>query len=263
MTHTVTFTKATGAGNDFVIVDNMQKTLQADKSKLSVAVCSRHYGVGADGLLVLEPSTISDFAMLYYNADGTYGGMCGNGGRCAAQYAFLRGIAGKTPRFEALGYVYEAEIEGGPVRLKMKNPTSFRSDIVVDTGAEKLRGQFINTGSPHVVFFMKDIESLDVKRLGRRIREHEAFAPEGTNVNFVRLGEGDAIHVRTYERGVENETLACGTGSVASAVLSGIVENRSSPVSVHVRSGEVLQVSFERSGRSSMRPWRVSFSATA
>ena len=247
MKHAITFTKATGAGNDFIIVENLNRGLPGDIGILARALCSRHFGIGADGLLLLEPSTIADFAMLYFNADGSYGGMCGNGGRCLARYAYLQNIGGPKLRFEALDHVYEAEMTGTQIKLKMKNPSAIRSGVGFTAGNKSFTGHFINTGAPHVVIFTDDIETLDVNSLGRLIREHEVFAPEGTNVNFVRVAEGNHVSIRTYERGVENETLACGTGSVASAIMTSIVHKQKPPITVHVRSGEELLVTFDSS----------------
>ncbi|MEK7248958.1 MAG: diaminopimelate epimerase, partial [Bacteroidota bacterium] len=133
MKKTIYFTKMSGAGNDFVVIDNMDESLQVDKSKIAIALCSRYFGVGADGLLLLEPSSKADFFMRYYNADGSYGGMCGNGGRCIARYAYVNGIAGENVNFEALDYLYTAEISSTSVKLQMKNPNDFRFDLLVVT----------------------------------------------------------------------------------------------------------------------------------
>jgi len=246
MTIRLPFTKASGAGNDFVLLNAMKGPLPVDYAVLARAVCDRHFGVGGDGLLVLEPAPRADFLMRYYNADGSYGGMCGNGGRCAARYAFLERIAGSHMRFEALDYVYEADVAAsGIVRLSMKDPSGFRPGISLFTGkggAEE--GTFIDTGAPHVVIFSGNIDALDVETLGRAIRSDSAFAPAGTNVNFATPPDGSRVRIRTYERGVEAETLACGTGSVASALVSAARFGLRSPVSVRVRSGEELLVHF-------------------
>jgi len=246
MTHRLQFTKASGAGNDFVLLDATRAPLPVAHAPLARAVCDRHFGVGADGLLVLEPSARADFLMRYYNADGSYGGMCGNGGRCAARFAFLEGIAGRHQRFEALDYVYEADVaESGSVRLHMKDPSGLRTGLRLSVGrARPVEGTFIDTGAPHLVVFAEDLDHLDVKHLGRALRRDPAFAPEGTNVNFVS-GGGSTVRIRTYERGVEAETLACGTGSVASALVASGRETLESPVRVAVRSGEELLVHFE------------------
>ena len=179
MLHTIMFTKVSGAWNDFVLIDNMKGELDVDKSRLAVVLCSRNFGVGADGLIVLEPSRNSSFFMLNYNADGSHGGMSGNGGRCAARYAFLNGIAGITMRFESLSHMYEADVIGANVRLKMKEPAHQRFDLTVDVCGQSFICHCIDTGSPHVVIFDPDAESRDVQGVGRAVREHRMFAPKG------------------------------------------------------------------------------------
>ena len=248
MQHTIQFAKASGAGNDFVLIDNMRNEFAFDKAKLATAVCSRSFGVGADGLILLEPSSGSDFFMRYYNADGSYGGMCGNGGRCVARYAFLNGIAGATMKFEALDHIYTADVVGAGVKLTMKDPSEIRSNVHIQVDGEVLVGHSINTGSPHVVLFEPGIESTDVTLLGRKIRHHKMFLPEGTNVNFVAVSSEGILRVRTYERGVEAETLACGTGAVASAIIASMEKGAASPVRLRVQSGEELLVDFECHG---------------
>ncbi len=247
MQHSLEFVKASGAGNDFVLIDNSDGSLKADQHSLAVALCSRPFGIGADGLLVLESSPRADFQMRYYNADGSYGGMCGNGGRCIAMFAYRRGLASSAMSFEALDHVYSARVTGDSVLLTMKPPADFRSDIRLEAGGQFFVGQFVNTGSPHVVIRVDDLESTDVFGIGRTIRYHDEFQPNGTNVNFLRILEDHEIQIRTYERGVENETLACGTGAVASAVVANLTEGIRQPVRVHVRSGEDLLVHLEAS----------------
>jgi len=245
MHHVIEFTKASGAGNDFVLIDNMDDRLQLDKAKLAQVLCSRRFGIGADGLLLLEPSAKADFFMRYYNADGSYGGMCGNGGRCVSRYAYLHEIAQSPMTFVALDHVYHAVVIGNEVKLKMKNPVDYRASLDIPLKDKVLSGSFINTGSPHVAIFDERIEDFDVEGIGKEIRHNTLFSPDGTNVNVVRALSSGAIEIRTYERGVECETLACGTGAVASAIVSAYEKQLSSPVHVKVRSGEELLVHFE------------------
>ena len=247
MIRQISFVKASGAGNDFVIIDNHEGRLQCDFSKLSRALCAPHIGIGADGLLVLDPALGSDFRMQYYNADGSSGGMCGNGGRCIAQYAHLSGLTGVEMRFEALGHVYEASILGSKVRLRMKDPAGYRPAMKLTTDTEALTASFIDTGAPHAVIFVEDTGQIDVSRLGREVRHHRSFAPGGTNVNFVKATNRTSIELRTYERGVEAETLACGTGSIAAALVSALERGIDLPVRVRVRSGEDLFVDARKS----------------
>ena len=240
----ILFTKASGAGNDFVLINNFKGTYRLDFARLALAVCDRHFGIGADGLLVLERSTKADFLMRYYNADGSWGGMCGNGGRCIARFARKEGIAGAKQHFEALDHIYDAEVGESSVRLHMKDAARFRVETVAQTYGLKGASYFVDTGAPHAVVLEEALEVLDVHDLGRRIRIDPAFAPEGTNVNFIRRKDEHAIEARTYERGVEAETLACGTGSVASALVASEHFQMVSPVHVLVKSGEELLVHF-------------------
>jgi diaminopimelate epimerase len=248
MKHPLHFTKASGAGNDFVIINNIDGALRLDQSKLAIALCSRHFGIGADGLLVLESSRRVDFFMRYYNADGSYGGMCGNGGRCAARFAFLQKIAGPSMKFEALDYVYEAKVGDNAVTLKMKDASILRPDIKIQVHGHSFTGDFVETGSPHLVIFHEKVEELNVHDLGRELAHASVFAPEGSNVNFVNVSAPQRLVNRTYERGVEAETLACGTGAIASAIVSSVRSGFLSPVRLNVRSGEELLVHFKRDG---------------
>lgn len=239
------FVKLTGAGNDFVGVDNMHGVLGSiDQSTLAHAACDRHFGIGADGLLVIEPSQKADFRMMYYNADGSLGGMCGNGGRCAAFFARTLGLNADPLRFEAIDYVYEVTFPAEGVRLKMKNPRDITRNIPVPLTEGPVTVHAIDTGSPHVVQIVPDLRSVRVTELGKTLREHERFAPKGTNVNFVERLEGNAIAMRTYERGVEAETLACGTGSIASSIIAHLEFGIQPPVRVKTWSGQWLQVGF-------------------
>lgn len=242
MIEEIIFTKASGAGNDFVIIDNMSRALRTDKSVLAQKLCSRHFGVGGDGLLLLEPSNTSQFTMEYYNSDGSHGGMCGNGGRCVARYAFLHGLAPEQMSFEALDFIYRAEVAGERVILTMKDPDKVRENVNIHVGAESYHAFFVNTGSPHLVIFVDDLNVVPVEQVGRTMRNDPLFSPDGTNVDFVQLIDSKVIRVRTYERGVESETLACGTGSVAAGVVSHSAKGMKLPISVLTQSGEYLKV---------------------
>ncbi len=248
MKREISFTKMSGAGNDFVVIDNLDGKIEFDKSQLVIALCSRRYGVGADGLLLLERSGSADFFMRYYNADGSYGGMCGNGGRCVARFACITGIAKQRMKFEALDFVYEAEVTNASVKLWMRVPTSLRPNILVTLDGEEFSGHFVDTGSPHFVIECSDLASADVVHFGRAIRRHPVFGADGCNVNFVSRQEDGSVGIRTFERGVEAETLACGTGAVASAIMLALQHGLQSPVRLNVRSGEQLTVYFELDG---------------
>jgi diaminopimelate epimerase len=171
--------------------------------------------------------------------------MCGNGGRCAARFANLKGIAGPSLRFETLAGILSAQVDGKKVKLEMTKPFGLKLDEVISVNGERQIVSRINTGVPHVVLFVEDLEGIDIMRIGRAIRFHPDFAPSGTNVNFIRAGRESQLFIRTYERGVEDETLACGTGAVASALVAAFKGLVKSPVSIKTKGGEVLKVYFE------------------
>jgi len=240
------FTKMNGAGNDFILIDNRRGDIHLKGSQIA-HLCDRHRGVGADGILLLEdPSDHADFRMRYFNADGGEAEMCGNGARCFARFANkVSGAKGKIS-FETPAGVISAELTGDLVTLQMTEPTDLRVSVPLQIGAEKKVVHFINSGVPHVVVPVPQVGNVDVRREGSAIRKHEMFSPKGTNVNFIEKRGGDKIAVRTYERGVEDETLACGTGVVASALIFAVTENVKGPVTVLARGGDELRVGFEK-----------------
>ncbi|NTU57935.1 MAG: diaminopimelate epimerase [Chlorobiaceae bacterium] len=239
----INFTKMSGAGNDFIVIDNMQGVISLDHEQIR-AMCTRRTGIGADGLILIEAAENGDFRMKYHNADGFPGSMCGNGGRCAVYFAYLIGIrpAGTRYAFQAGPDRYEADVTGKEsVRLHMNPPTDFRSDLQIGPWS----CSYLHTGSPHTIVYTDDLDHMDVYAEGKTIRNRKDYFPEGTNVNFLEVTGPDSISVRTFERGVEDETLACGTGAVASALMSyrmGLVS--ASPIRVKVRSGDILEVGF-------------------
>lgn len=245
----VPFVKMSGSGNDFILIDNRSRGL--DESNLSgfiAAVCRRRLSVGADGIILIEGSETADFRWRFFNADGSSAEMCGNGARCAARFACLLGICGTPVRFETEAGLVEAQVEGMRVKVKMTDPRDLRLDIPIQLASGPLIGCSINTGVPHVVVLSAGIEDLDVAERGREIRFHPQFAPAGINANFICPEPPGAIAIRTYERGVEAETLACGTGAVAGALVAACKLGLASPVRVRTRGGEVLTVYFEGSG---------------
>ena len=201
--------------------------------------------MGADGLILIERSQKADFKWRFYNSDGSEAEMCGNGGRCAARFAYLKGIAGPSLKFETLAGILSAQVNGKRVKLEMTKPFGLKLDETVSIDGKKQVFSSINTGVPHAVLFVENLEEVDIVPIGRAIRFHFNFAPNGTNVNFVRLGKESQLAIRTYERGVEDETLACGTGVVASALVAAFMGLVKSPVSVQTSGGEVLKVYFE------------------
>jgi diaminopimelate epimerase len=242
------FTKMNGAGNDFVMIDNRLGDLQLAPDQV-VKICDRHRGVGADGVLVLERAANgADFRMRYYNADGGEAEMCGNGARCFARYASRVAGPKETLSFETPAGVIGAELQGELVRLEMSEPQDLRLGITIPLPDRQVAAHFVNSGVPHVVVPVDDLEAVDVRGLGSAIRRHEMFAPKGANANFLKRRGDRRIAIRTYERGVEDETLACGTGVVASALIFAAVNKIDGPVGVLVRGGNELQVGFDRTG---------------
>lgn len=230
------FFKYQGTGNDFVLIDNRDGKFNSEDAKLIGAICHRRFGVGADGLMLLERSDKSAFNMRYFNSDGKESTMCGNGGRCIAAFAVDIGVApkGEYFTFSAVDGDHEALVDGNMVSLKM---------IDVEGFEESVDGLFLNTGSPHFVIFVDDPFSVDVFKEGRFWRNHERFSPGGTNVNFVGPVKNGEVDMRTFERGVEDETWSCGTGAVASAIATHI-HNKSGTNFVMKVPGGHLNVSF-------------------
>ena len=242
------FTKMNGAGNDFVLLDNRAGDLALTREQIA-RLCDRHRGVGADGVLVLErPTNGADFRMRYYNADGGEAEMCGNGARCFARYADRTAGPLEKVSFETPVGVIGAELIGQLVTLQMSQPNDLRLGLEVPVDREKIRAHYVDSGVPHVVVPVERIEEVDVRSLGAALRHHPMFAPRGANANFSEQRGPRKIAIRTYERGVEDETLACGTGVVASAIIFAATENVSGPIDVLVRGGDTLQVDFNRDG---------------
>ena len=244
----IPFMKLSGAGNDFVIINNLNKIVDGKDSEFVNFVsklCERRMSVGADGVLLVEPAEDIDFRMRYFNADGGEVETCGNGARCIAKFAYINGIVSTQMRFLTNAGIYEAEIVGDGVKVRMSDPTDIRINVPLRLEGGVHKVGFANSGVPHVVFFADDLEGTDVFDLGQQTRYHNDFKPAGTNANFIRIHSQEFIEIRTYERGVENETLACGTGSVASAIVSATLGKVKSPVSVKTASGVVLKIHFE------------------
>ncbi len=250
----IPFAKMSGAGNDFVVIDNRSGVVTTKNQKeLARVLCRRRFGIGADGVLLLNTSEKAEFEMVYINSDGSSGAMCGNGGRCIARFAYSKGIAGRMMTFDAFGYIYHATVDEEVVKLSMKNPDREKTNIRVPLDKIETTAHFLDTGSPHSIVFVEDlklghVEEVDVKNLGPSIRNHAVFGSEGTNVDFVEVINDNTIKMRTYERGVEEETLACGTGAVASAIISNHIRKVKQPVNIITRGGETLMVSYEQEG---------------
>jgi diaminopimelate epimerase len=243
------FTKMNGAGNDFVMIDNRAGDVQLTAAQVT-AICDRHRGVGADGILLLEKAANgADFRMRYYNSDGGEAEMCGNGARCFARFAQKVAHAPGKVSFETPAGIIGARLHDDLVTLNMSDPADLRLNMPLQVEGEDAVVHYINSGVPHVVVPVSRIDVVHVFTQGAAIRRHKMFAPKGANVNFLEKRGPRSIAIRTYERGVENETLACGTGVVASALVFGATENVDGPIGVLVRGGNELQVGFKRAGK--------------
>ncbi len=253
MRRSVPFTKMSGAGNDFLVVEGLPGV---NYPRLARSICRRTDGVGADGLLVLLPSRRADFRMRIINADGSEAEMCGNGARCLALYIAARHKpAGLSFVIETLAGPVAARVSGGRAAVCLGRPRGIRLERPLTLRGRGIHVDELDTGVPHAVVFVEDLAAVDVGRIGAAIREHRAFAPRGTNVDFVEQLDGDRIAVRTYERGVEAETRACGTGAAAAAVAAALRGRPSDAgrrvresIEVRTSGGEVLRVGFPRDG---------------
>lgn len=241
----IQFYKMSGSGNDFIVIDNRRNQMgSVQRREFAQRVCKRRMSVGADGLIIIETSNDADFKWHFLNADGSDATMCGNGARCAARFACLTGLAGSRMTFETGAGLIEAEVDGHMVQLKMTDPVDLCMNETVKVDGHTETVHRINTGVPHAILVADDLEAAPVDTLGRLIRYHRRYAPEGTNVNFIQHRPDGTVAMRTYERGVEAETLACGTGAVAGAIIASRLFDLDSPVRMIVRSGLPLDISF-------------------
>jgi len=234
----ISFRKYNGAGNDFILIDDRKNFIVDNKSLISY-LCDRHFGVGADGLIILKESNNYDFEILHYTSDGNLGSLCGNGSRCAVLFAYNKNIIGRKTVFKAFDGIHSAEIlDDELIKMEM----NVNSDIVSNS-----YGTWLDTGSPHLVIEKDNIDKLDVNNEGRLIRYNDFYKKEGVNVNFIEKISDDQFKIRTYERGVENETLACGTGSTASAICMNFLgRTKSGKITMKCRGGD-LNVQFNSS----------------
>lgn len=234
----INFAKYQGTGNDFVFIDNRQNNFPKNEIQLISKLCDRRFGIGADGLILLEDDTETDFRMVYYNSDGNQSSMCGNGGRCIVAFAkSLKLISNKTTFAATDGLHKAAILENGIISLGMKD--------VIQIKIEK-EYVYLNTGSPHHVMLVDDLDTYDVKNIGAKIRYSNLYGISGSNVNFVKQLSDDHFRLRTYERGVEDETFSCGTGATAAAIaMNAIGKTNSHKIKLDVEGGE-LEVSFDK-----------------
>ncbi|MCB2203365.1 diaminopimelate epimerase [bacterium] len=247
------FTKAEGAQNDFVIVDDRDGMIDEElRRRFSIWSSHRRKGVGSDGSIFIDRSATHDFVMAFYNPDGSVGSMCGNGGRCAALFAERNGIAGNDMRFEVLGRSYHAVVDGSNIRLAFPPPEEISREITLQWEGEACSLDFIDTGAPHALLFASALPSVlrrllqdvDMQRVGTALRHHEHFAPRGCNVNVLEAGEDGVFSIRTFEKGVEAETEACGTGTLAAGMAAHLRLGTAPPIRLRTHGGDVLTVHF-------------------
>ncbi len=239
----IPFWKMHGAGNDFILLTRFDPAVPPTPSKQHIQTwCQHHTGIGSDGLIIIQPSDSPDipFRMLFYNPDGREAAMCGNGARCAARFAFEQGIAPSEMKFETGSGIVSATVNEDSVTLDMQIPRVIKLDQLLEFDNERIHFDFADTGVPHAVVLWQDLATLDLQKWGRSIRQHPHFAPEGTNVDFIEILSDRSLRIRTYERGVEAETLACGTGVAAAAVTAILKKHVSSPVQVHTAGNDTL-----------------------
>lgn len=250
-TDNIPFAKLSATGNDFILFDNRQPLFSGDETAFFRGICARQTGVGADGILLIENSESADFSMRYFNADGRESEMCGNGARAAAYYAFLHGIAPQHCRFSVQGVPYEALVEGTSVSLLMHVPTNLRLQPGALESTDFEEGGMGDLGVPHYVLFAENAGGVDVEKTGKFYCEHAFFQPRRTNVNFITINALNELEIRTYERGVDAETLACGTGAVVSAFVAHKTRGLPFPITLKARGGTLTVAIDEASGR----PW--------
>jgi len=242
----INFYKMSGSGNDFIIIDNRNNIVDENGLTNFIAkVCRRKMAVGADGVILVENTDSADFKWRFFNSDGSVAEMCGNGARCVARFAYLNDIAGSNMSFETQAGLVKAEVVEERAKVKMTDPLELKIDDTIELKNGLVSISSINTGVPHVVIVKDSIDDVDIVNIGREIRYHDQFSPAGTNVNFVCHIKDNTIAIRTYERGVEDETLACGTGAAAGAIVVANKMKLDSPLSVLTRSGGYLNIFFK------------------
>jgi diaminopimelate epimerase len=247
----ISYSKYAGCGNDFILIDNRLSLFPNDQTPLIQQLCERRTGIGADGLILLQGSQKADFRMRIFNADGTEAEMCGNGLRCLMPFLKELGCNNPTYTIESMQRIHTLNWNESRVTATMGDPVDMAWGIELTVDGMNYTVHYLNTGVPHVILFVKDIKEIPVEPLGRKIRYHPRFSPRGANVNFVEKQNDQALKIRTYERGVEGETLACGTGATASAIAAALVLGMEPPITIVTRSKERLTIDFTR-GRASV-----------
>lgn len=242
----IRFSKYSGCGNDFILIDHREPFFPINNSVLMQKLCHRQKGIGADGVIFLEKSFTADFRMRIFNLDGSEAEMCGNGLRCLAQFIYDLGLPKKPYTIQTMERQLTIEALQNGIRTSMGTPKGLQLDILLPIGADVFEAHYVDTGVPHTVVLMDKLDLIDVSDLGKNIRFHPHFAPKGSNANFVKKVTEQTLSIRTYERGVEAETLACGTGACAAAIVAAYKWGIKSPVAIETRSGDILTIEFTK-----------------
>jgi diaminopimelate epimerase len=239
------FGKIVGSGNDFIIIDNRENIIKK-RNYIAKKLCDRKFGIGADGLLLLEKSQKADFKMRIFNPDGSEAEMCGNGLRCILRFIYENSLSNKKKlKIETKAGILDGEIKGKRIKIRIRLVEEPNLNIKIPLEQKTIIGNYINTGVPHTIIFVNDVEEMNIEEIGPKIRYNKIFGEKGTNVDWVEIIKDKFIKIRTYERGVEGETLSCGTGAVASAIITFLKEGMGSPINVITRSKEILKVYFD------------------
>lgn len=244
--YNLSFSKFCGAGNDFILIDDRSLSFPHKNQYLIQNLCHRQNGIGADGIILLQSSAKADFRFRIFNSDASEAEMCGNGMRCFGKFIETLGYKASCFTIETMDRLLVIEKDKENIQVQMGEAKDTCLNIELDLWGYKNRVHFTNTGVPHAVIFVNNIDDIDVKNKGHELRYHPYFAPKGTNANFVQIIDPTKIKIRTYERGVEDETLACGTGATAAALLASLVYNLKSPINVETKSNDQLTISFEK-----------------
>ncbi|MGK5595180.1 MAG: diaminopimelate epimerase [Parachlamydiaceae bacterium] len=245
----LSFSKYSGCGNDFLLIDNRDLSFPSSASKLIQRLCHHPEGVGADGIVLLETSQVADFKMRIFNADGSEAEMCGNGLRCLKQFIQEQGIFTSPLSIETMQRILQVEMHQDLVKASMGTPSSMKLGINLLVESTNYVVHYVDTGVPHLIHFVDDIENVEVLSLGPKLRFHPLFSPKGANANFAQITGPSSLRLRTYERGVERETLACGTGATAAAIISSVIHQLTAPITVETRSRQSLTIDFSIDGK--------------
>lgn len=241
----ISFSKLSGSGNDFILIDNRSGTFSQTAGELAKRICARRYSVGADGLILVQNSERASIRVRYFNPDGSEFDTCGNGGRCAVRFAYLSGICDSKITVETNIGILEAEVVGDSVKLRFVGPGEVRLNQKLTVDGTEISGDYVKLGDPHFVVSPREFPTTSIVPLARKIRNHETFAPAGANVHFIHIVSRQKLRIRTYEKGVEDETLACGSGCISASITTFLQKQTDPPITFEPYSGIPVKVHFQ------------------